>query len=226
MLKIFLASMMLIQSSSAPAQDPAGGQEKFLRVPVSGLVAFTPERAPETEALIRSNLLHDPHSPRIGAQEPALTLVCFTDYNGKDRKALDAKLHSLLARYPKLAVTYKLNPAPFQPLNPARMSLTMWESEPDKFDAFHQALMRYQGVLDDYSIRRTVRDVGGHIYQISPEATHTLASNKALMKQLHITHTPATLVGETVFWGDVPFDELESAVKRELKDKASSGSYS
>ena len=218
MLKALIASMMLIHAVPAPAQTVSGVSDHFLRVPVSELVALMPGRAPETEALIRSNLLDDPHSPRIGALHPALTLVCFTDYSCKDCKALDEKLHRLLAMHPRLALTYKFSPAGFQPLNPSRMALTLWEQQPDRFETFHHHLMRYQGVLDDYAIRSALRAAGGTIYQLSPDVTHTLALNKALMKKLSIPEPPAVLIGSTVLSGDVQFSELEEAMKRALAE--------
>ncbi|SFK32664.1 Protein-disulfide isomerase [Candidatus Pantoea symbiotica] len=214
MLKALIVPMILLPALPAPAQIVSIAPGHIHRVPAPELVAYTPERVPETEALIRSNLLDDPHSPRVGALQPALTLVCFTDYSCKACKGLDEKLHRLLALHPQLAVTYKFSPSMFQPLNPSRMALTLWEQQPSTFEAFHRYLMRYQGLLDDYSIRNAVRSAGSTIYQLSPDVTHTLALNKALMKKLNITHTPATLIGDTVLTGDVPFSELEEAVKR------------
>lgn len=214
MLKTLVVSMMLLNTTPVVAEPAAKATNHFLRVPAPELVAYTPERVPDTEALIRRNLLDDPHSPRIGALQPVLTLVCFTDYGNKDCKALDEKLHRLVALHPQMAVTYKFCPSMFQPLNPSRMALTLWEQQPEKFEAFHRYLMRYQGLLDDYSIRNAVRSAGSTIYQLSPYVTHTLVLNKALMKKLNITHTPATLIGDTVLTGDVAFSELEEAVKR------------
>lgn len=217
MLKTLIASMMLLGTDPASAHTGGDVSRHFLRVPVSELVAFTPEREPKIEALIRSNLTDDPHSPRIGARQPALTLVCFTDYSCKDCKALDEKLHRLLALHPQLAVTYKFTPGLFQPLNPSRMALTLWDHQPEKFEAFHHHLMSYQGMLDDYSIRSAIRSAGASVYRFSPDVTHTLALNLALMKKLSITDTPATLIGDHILQGDVRFDELESAVNASLK---------
>lgn len=212
MLKALIVPMMLLPALDAPAQTVSFAPDHIHRVPVRELVAYTPERVPETEALIRSNLLDDPHSPRVVALQPAL--ICFTDYSCKACKGLDEKLHRLLALHPQLAVTYKFSPSMFQPLNPSRMALTLWEQQPSKFEAFHRYLMRYQGLLDYYIIRNAVRSAGSTIYQLSPDVTHTLALNKALMKKLNITHTPAPLIGDTVLTGDVPFSDLEEAVKR------------
>lgn len=217
MLKILIVSLMLSHTISVSAQAVSDEPEHFLRVPVSGLVAFTPEKIPETEALIRSKLLDDPHSPRIGSPHPALTLVCFTDYNAKDCKTLDEKLHQLLKLHPNLALVYKLVPPVHQPDNPSRMALTLWEKQPEKFPALHREMMRFKGVLDDFAVRSALRQAGGQIYHLSPDASHTIAVNVALMKTLHITDMPATLIGDHILPGDVQFDELESAVIASLK---------
>lgn len=218
MLNKFLFSFSLMLAGTAASVAGLPGHPAEDSHPPTSRSASTPERSAQVEALIRSKLLDDPHSPRIGSHHPALTLVCFTDYSCKDCKALDEKLHRLLQMHPRLALTYKFSPSRFQPLNPSRMALTLWEEQPDRFEAFHLHLMRYQGLLDDYAIRSAIRAAGGTVYQMSPSVTHTLALNKALMKKLSIPNMPATLIGDKVLAGNVSLKELDDAVTRALTE--------
>ncbi|WP_182057118.1 thioredoxin domain-containing protein [Pantoea sp. ME81] len=218
MLKILIASMMLMTGSQAYPKPPADRPHHFLHVPLSELVAFTPERVPETEALIRRNLLNDPWSPRTGAKNPVLTLVCFTDYNSRPCRQLDVSLSRLIRSNPRIAVTYKFAPSPRQPTEAARMALTVWQFQPEKFEAFHHALMAYEGMIDGYSIRAAMRAADVHISRVSPDTLSPLAVNRSLIMKLSLTEIPSLLIGDKVMTGSAKYSELEGAVNAALKN--------
>jgi len=73
-------------------------------------------------------LFNDKGSPRVGAANPALTLVYFTDYNCVFCKKFDADIEKLLKTYPQVSVVLK--PLPYRAetsLTSARLALTVWE---------------------------------------------------------------------------------------------------
>lgn len=163
-------------------------------------------------------LYEDPASPRLGAANPALTLVYFTDYNCVYCKKFEGELERLIKAHPDVAVVLK--PLPYRSessMTVARLALTVWEKQPQNFVALHERFMAKKGYHDDASIEATLKKVG--ITGIKPGKTSqdTLDLNINLAQQLGVQGTPATLIGDMLVTGAVPYDDLERVV-RAVKD--------
>ncbi len=79
----------------------------------------------------RRFLFNDPNSPRIGAKNPKLTLVVFTDYNCPYCKKFDPYLEKIVEKHPDVAVVFKFLPFRSESsLTAARDALTLWRQEP------------------------------------------------------------------------------------------------
>lgn len=64
MKKILITFLLFFASAQVMAADP-----------------ITPDQEQRAQKLVYDFLFNDPDSPRIGAKNPTLTLVVFTDYN-------------------------------------------------------------------------------------------------------------------------------------------------
>lgn len=165
-------------------------------------------------------LFNDAGSPRIGAEKPALTLVYFTDYNCVFCKKFEADIEKLIKAYPQVAVVIK--PLPYRSetsLTSARLALTVWEQQPNNFPKLHERLMAKKGSHDAASIDAALDKTGIKLKEPSKESLDTINSNLTLAQQLGVQGTPATLVGDQMISGAVPYEQLEAAVKGALQAK-------
>lgn len=212
MLTVYMLMLLLSGTGKASAgmeYQPGG----------SRLIDEKPQRSPQTEVLIHNKLLNDPLSPRVGAEYPELTVVSFTNYDCVECKEVDGNLEKLLRAYPRIAVTYKLiSWGPASSTAVTRRALSVWIEQPEKFHAFHHALMTYGGMADDVRIHSAYGAAGMKLSKYRPDTQHIIDVNKEFLKVLHLPVTPATIIGDKTLLGAVSYDVLEDAVKTALAD--------
>lgn len=178
---------------------------------------FTPEQEKQMEALIEQALFNDPASPRIGSATAKLTLINFTDYNCPYCKQLDPMLEKIVQKYPDVAVVIK--PLPFKgetSVLSARTALTTWREHPEQFLALHEKLMQKKGYHDAASIAMAVEKSGATPVTPDEKSMSTLATNTQLARLVGVQGTPATIIGDEMIPGAVPWDTLEEVVKEKL----------
>jgi len=185
----------------------------------TGITAEQPQRASQTDALMRNKLLNDPLSPVVGAEQPVLKIVSFVNYDCIHCKRLDSNLEKLLKAYPQIAIIYKLiSYGPEASTAVTRMALAVWIEEPEKFHAFHHALMSDSGMGDDLRIYSALHAAGMKVTTYPLDTQNIIEVNKALMRRLHYTGTPTTIIGDRVLPGEVTYDSLEEAVNIALAE--------
>ncbi len=164
-------------------------------------------------------LYNDAGSPRIGPENATLTLVTFTDYNCVFCKKFEAEITKIMKQYPQVAVIFK--PLPYRSetsLSSARLALTVWEQQPKKFVALHKRLMMKKGYHDSASIAAALEKTGITLKEPSQQSLDTVNLNLTLAQQLGVQGTPATLIGDRMISGAIPYEQLEMAVKAAIKD--------
>lgn len=185
----------------------------------TGVTAEQPLRPSQTDALMRNKLLNDPLSPAVGAEQPVLKIVSFVNYDCIHCKRLNSNLEKLVKAYPQIAITYKLiSYGPKASTAVTRMALAVWIEEPEKFHAFHHALMSDSGMGDDLRIYSALHAAGIKVTTYPLDTQNIIEVNKALMRRLHYTGTPTTLIGDRVLPGEVTYDSLEEAVNIALAE--------
>ncbi|NIF23615.1 DsbA family protein [Candidatus Pantoea multigeneris] len=164
-------------------------------------------------------LYEDAYSPRLGAKQPQLTLVNFTDYNCQFCKRQEADLERLMRAYPQVAVIIK--PLPYRgetSMTSARYAISIWQQQPEKFAAFHETLMSKKGDHTDATLQAALKKNDLVLKAMTPESEKTMALNLALAQQMMVQGTPATLIGKQMVMGAVPYEQLEAAVKTALAE--------
>lgn len=165
----------------------------------------------------RKVLFESPASPRLGARDPALTLVLFTDYNCPYCKRFDPEVMKLLERNPRLGLVIKLLPFKGESSNnSARLALTLWSQKPEAFLPLHQTLMGKRGMLDDSAIRTALKATGHESLRASDESAREVNINLQLAREFGVQGTPALLVGRQLIPGAIPYEQLEQIVQAEL----------
>ncbi len=171
----------------------------------------------QIEVLIQTALFNDPGSPRIGAKQAKLTPVNFTDYNCPYCKRLDPMLKKIVDKYPDAAVIIK--PLPFKGESSelaARTVLTTWRRSPEQFQILHENLMKKRGYHTADSIKQAQEKAA--VTQMTPDekSLETVNTNLQLARLLGVRGTPATIVGDELIPGAVPWEVLDKVVKEKL----------
>ena len=163
-------------------------------------------------------LFNSATSPRLGARNPKLTLVLFTDYNCPYCKQFDPQLTKLLKAYPNdLGLVIKLLPFKGQTsAKAAQYSLTLWQQDPARFLTLHDKLMSKQGMLTEADINKALAATGNVALKPEGKATEELRNSLRIGTLLGVQGTPATLIGNQLVPGAIPYGELEQVVTDEL----------
>lgn len=162
-------------------------------------------------------LFNDPASPRTGATSPKLTIVSFTDYNCPYCKQFDPMLEKIVRDNPDVQLIVKLLPFKGQSsVNAAKAALSTWQQAPDKFWTIHQRLMMKKGYHDDASIAAARAKTGTDGIKTDDKTMDSLKMNLILAQVLNIQGTPATIIGDQMVAGAIPYDDLEGLVKEQL----------
>lgn len=201
-MKMMIVLLLSLFSAVSVAKEPA---------------PFTPEQEKQIEALIQEALFNDPNSPRIGAKQAKLTLINFTDYNCPYCKQLDPMLEKIVQKYPDVAVVIK--PLPFKGKRSelaARTVLTTWHQHPQQFLALHEKLMQKKGYHTDVSIKQAQEKAGATPVTLDAQSAETLSTNLQLARLVGVQGTPATIIGDELIPGAVPWETLEEVVKEKL----------
>ncbi|CAM6383747.1 DsbA family protein [Enterobacter cloacae] len=203
MKKILITFLLFFASAQVMAADP-----------------ITPDQEQRAQKLIYDFLFNDPDSPRIGAKNPTLTLVVFTDYNCPYCKKFDPYLEKIVEKHPQVAVVFKFLPFRSESsLTAARDALTVWRSHPEQFMKFNETLMAKKGYHDDASIQEAQKRVGVNVATPDDTSLVTVKRSLIIAEKLGIQGTPATLIGEGLLPGWVPFEQFDEMVTDALKNR-------
>ncbi|HBN5336524.1 DsbA family protein [Enterobacter cloacae] len=203
MKKILITFLLFFASAQVMAADP-----------------ITPEQEQRAQKLVYDFLFNDPDSPRIGAKNPKLTLVVFTDYNCPYCKKFDPYLEKIVEKHPQVAVVFKFLPFRSESsLTAARDALTVWRSHPEQFMKFNETLMAKKGYHDDASIQEAQKRAGVNVATPDDTSLVTVKRSLIIAEKLGIQGTPATLIGEGLLPGWVPFEQFDEMVTDALKNR-------
>ncbi|HBM3289526.1 TPA: thioredoxin domain-containing protein [Klebsiella michiganensis] len=163
-------------------------------------------------------LFHDPHSPRIGAQKPKLTLVVFTDHNCPYCKKFDPYLEKIVEKYPDVAVIFKFLPWRSESsMTAARDALTLWRTHPEQFAKFNAILMAKKGYHDGASLEQAKKKAGVIVAKPDAQSLETIQKSFSVAEKLGIQGTPATLIGDEMLSGWIPWEQFDATIGDTLK---------
>ncbi len=181
------------------------------------MATFSQAQESDTQSQLTEMIFNDPASPRKGAEKPALVIVNFTDYNCPYCKQFDPMLEKIVQDYPQVQLVVKLLPFRGESsMTSARVALTTWRQQPEKFWALHQRLMAKKGTHDDASILNAQQKTQTAAIKADAQSTDSVKLNLILSQVLGIQGTPATIVGDQLVAGAIAYDDLEALVKEQL----------
>ncbi|GLQ76036.1 DsbA family protein [Vibrio penaeicida] len=170
----------------------------------------------------RSWLTQAPEHSKSGAENPALTIINFTDYNCPYCKRLEIGLAKLLIEIDNVKVVNIYVPLQQQiasgtNTNSAFYALKVWEKEPEKFAEVHRLLVAHPTRHDAESLNRIAKETGTEKYLETGEREESIVSrNMQAFGQLGLRGTPALIINDEIVPGFLPYGELKKAVQKEL----------
>lgn len=192
---------------------------------IEALESFKDQRQAEAEkaaqAAIISNrdaLLKDPASPVAGNAKGDVTVVEFFDYRCGYCKKMLPTMQELLKKDGKLRWVFKEFPI----LGPdsqraAQAAQAVWAIAPEKYFAFHIAMMEHRGSFDDAAIQKIAAAAGIDGAQLvkamaDPAVKERLDRNIELARQININGTPAFIVGDRLVPGAADTATLQQLI--------------
>ncbi|MCY1707677.1 DsbA family protein [Pannonibacter sp. SL95] len=154
----------------------------------------------------------------LGNPKGDVTLVEFFDYNCGYCKRAMSDMERLIEEDPNLRVVLKEFPVLGQgSIEAAQVAIAVNTVAPDKYGAFHSALMSNRGKADRAIALEMAKDAGVPSKDIeaairSDEVLATLEEVYGLANQLGLSGTPAYVIGNEVIPGAVGYDTLKTAI--------------
>ena len=171
-----------------------------------------------TLANSKEALERDPGSPVIGNPDGDVTVVEFMDYRCGYCKKVFPAVQEILKTDGNIRYVVKEFPI----LGPdsvvaSKAELSVWLLTPEKYMAFHSALMEARGGLSQNRVVAMAAEMGFDGQQIatrmeSPEVANVLAKTRELARTLGINGTPAFVVGNQLEPGAISVDRIRELV--------------
>ena len=166
-----------------------------------------------------AELMNDTTSPSIGdPKKTDVTLVEFFDYHcGYCKRVLPAitQLHN---EDPKVRIIFREFPILAEDsATAARAAIAVNHLYPDKYFAFHTALMNSNGKFDDKLLSDVAakQNLDWKKIQKEMESADTksvIEKTRAMAEELGVRGTPAMVIGKQLLPGAVPYDELKRVI--------------
>jgi len=191
------------QSAPLPA-DPRAAKavQDYLRAQKTEQSSDQDERVAARIGALADN----PSSPVIANPQGDITIVEFFDYTCPYCKAAEPRLMRLVDGDKRVKLVMKEFPILTKAsLIASRMALAA--ARQGKYRAFHLALMRREGVLDEAGIMETAKAVGIDVGRArrdmyAPDVTDEIIANFNLARGIRVFQTPAYIVGTHLVTGD------------------------
>ncbi|MBL6929470.1 MAG: thioredoxin domain-containing protein [Rhodospirillales bacterium] len=178
------------------------------------------KRALQAVAMAHSKaaLERDPASPVIGNPDGSVTVVEFMDYRCGYCKKVFPAVQELLKTDGDIRYVVKEFPI----LGPdsvvaSRAAISVWLLAPEKYLAYHTALMEARGGLSEKRVVVMAEEMGLDGQQVaekmkSADVVDSINRNRDLARALNINGTPAFIVGDQLAPGAVSVDKLRELV--------------
>ena len=174
--------------------------------------------------LIQQNkkaLFEQANDPVGGNAKGTVTVVEFFDYNCGYCKRSQSLVEQLVATNKDLRYIYKEFPILTETsLTAAKAALAVSSLHPDKYVAFHNALMNHQGPFKDAKDLEAIAKKQGLSWPAlekkmqDPAISQQLADNQKLAQALGLTGTPAFVINNSILRGAPrTMDDLNDAIK-------------
>lgn len=203
---IVCASLLVVPVMAAPPlpADPraAGAVRDYLR---QVQAAESKDRDDRIAARLEA-LENNPTSPVLANPQGIVTIIEFFDYTCPYCKAAEPRLMRLVDQDKRIKLVMKEFPI-LTKASAIASRAALASAKQGKYRAFHLALMRREGVLDEAGIFETARAVGLDAVRLrrdmaAPDVADEIIANFNLARGIRVFQTPAYIVGGHFVTGD------------------------
>jgi protein-disulfide isomerase len=239
---LFLAALVpavVVASPPAAAEALSGPQRQEVQELIRGYLMDNPDvilesvrqyqakqeakaQAEAKAALVanRSQLESDADTPFAGNAKGDVTIVEFFDYNCGYCKQMIPAVQELLATDKNIRYVFKELPIlRADSVTAAKAALAVWKIAPEKYFAYHVALMGGRGELSEDRLFRAAENLGIDTAKLKaamadPQIDQTIRRNRDIGRLLGINGTPAFIVGDQLLPGAVDIATLREAIAK------------
>lgn len=184
------------------------------------------EKAKEAVGENRDELIGDPHSPRAGnTKNPDITVVEFFDYHCGYCKHLLPDITRLMKEDKGVQVVFREFPILSEDSELAsKAALAVYALKPERYFAFHTALMGNKGRFSQQTLEAEAEKVGISASALKaamekPEIQQNLDNTRRLAQTLGLRGTPAMIIGDEVIPQAMPLEEIKKVIAAERNKK-------
>jgi protein-disulfide isomerase len=219
-----LAALLFYMALPASAAPPLPADPKQSRAIQDYLSQMQAEDSKARDVRVADRieaLANNPASPVLGNPRGDVTIIVFSDYACPYCKRAEPRLMALAAADKGVKLVMKEYPILTKPsMIASRMALAAHKQ--GKYRAFHVALMRREGALDDAGIFETARAAGVDVNRArrdmaAPEVSDEIIANFNLARGIRAFQTPTYIVGGHILTadsGDIDFAREVAAARR------------
>ncbi len=162
-------------------------------------------------------VFEDPSAPVAGNLQGDVTLVEFFDYRCTYCKSVADTVFDTIKADGKIKLVFKELPI-LGPESVVAARAALASVKQNKYEAYHRALMKMRGKVDEQSILKTATEVGLDVEKLKkdmadPEVEAALKRNLELARALDIGGTPAFVIGDRIIPGAVDQAPLKRLVE-------------
>lgn len=178
------------------------------------------EQRAQAQASIQSNMdyFKSDEVPAVGAQDPAVTVIEFFDYNCGYCKRAFADVQALINDEEDVRVLFVEMPI----LGPSSRKAAEWAlaaEKQGKYFEYHAALMEHRGPKNDESLAAIGRNLDLDVDQLREDANSDdirarLDKSLEVARSIGISGTPAFIIGDQLYPGYLG----DEGMKRALED--------
>lgn len=169
-------------------------------------------------AAMATVLTSSPSDPVMGNAQGDVTMVEFFDYRCGYCKKVFGDVQTLLKADGHIRLVLKEFPIlGDDSVNASRAALAVWLHQPNKYKAFHAAMMLNKGALGKDKVLELAKASGVDVDALGeqmndPEIDKTFAATRDQAQTLDLNGTPAFIVGETIVPGAIGLDAMKQLV--------------
>jgi protein-disulfide isomerase len=159
------------------------------------------------------------HYGVAGNPKGDITVVEFFDYNCPACKMMFESLDSVMKEDKNLRVVFVEYPifGPMSDMN-ARIATSIAKIAPDKYYAFHTAMMRQKGKVNAEQAYEIAKNTGVDIEKLKeevakPENLQHLQKDREVATALHIQGTPALIIGDRMINSALSVNDLKTQIQ-------------
>lgn len=173
----------------------------------------------DTLSAMADELTRSPNDPVLGNPDGDVTMVEFFDYRCGFCKRVFADANTLVEKDGNIRFVLKEFPIlGADSVFASQAAQAVWLFQPDKYQAFHGAMMTNRGDLGQDKVFALAAQSGVDVEALKgqiddPKVMAALEATARQAEALNISGTPAFIIGDAIQPGAIPLDVMEQLVE-------------